>query len=387
MVCEMTRNPFTPGLPINPGQFVGRKGELQVFVQSLEQSFYGNPQNLAIMGDRGIGKSSLLRKFESVARDKNCLVVRRDIDASVDSLQMLAYFILYALKEEGKKFFPRRKKAKNAVTGFFQKYKIALSLSGFGGSVERMPSVAIQEEFYKELSEIAQNIQSHVPVTVIMLDEAEHIQNIEGAWGFLRSVFTRLLENDHHFFVVVCGKLGLFRNIKEIFSPMERFFFPRGIGLLTPDETIEAIEKPMIRNDITIAEPVKKSLVEYTDGHPFIIQVFGYYLFELGELMIDEALFQRELPNILERLKVQVFRDRYSSASPKEKRILNFMAFSKNDVFKPAEIVDSLKMKVARNLLRRLAEKDCLKRVGRGQYTFFHKLFKLYIQTEVESAQ
>ena len=389
MVFEMTKNPFTPGLPINPKQFVGRKEEIQIFVQSLEQSFYGNPQNLAIMGDRGIGKSSLLRKFESIVKEKNCLVVRRDVDASVDSLYMLAYFILYALKEEGKKFFSTSKKTKDIVNNFFQKYKASISISGFGGSIERVPSVAIQEEFHKELAEIAQNIQKHVPVTVIMLDEAEHIQNIEGAWGFMRSVFTRLLENDHHFFVIVCGKLGLFRDIKEIFSPMERFFFPREIGLMTPDETVEAIERPMANNNRAITEQVKKLLVEYTDGHPFIIQVFGYYLFELGKHKIDAKLFQKELPNILERLKVQVFKDRFDSASPTEKKMLEFMADSAKDTFKPIEIKDALKMKNAsyvRNSLKRLVEKDCLKRVGRGEYRFFHNLFKLYVQDEFKSA-
>src|SRR5208337_518286 len=241
---KMTRNPFTPGLPIDPKQFVGRKEEIRLFQQSLEQCSYGNPQNLAIMGERGIGKSSLLRKFESIVKDQNCLVVRRHVDASVNSLQALSYFILYALKEEGKVFFTKSKKTKTAVSDFFQNYKAAITIEGFGGSLEKAPPIAIQEEFYKELAAISKNIQKHIHTTVIMLDEAEHLQNIDGAGGFIRSVFTRLLENNHHYLVIISGKLGLFSNIKEIFSPMERFFFPREISLLSQEETIEAIEKP-----------------------------------------------------------------------------------------------------------------------------------------------
>jgi hypothetical protein len=219
-----------------------------------------------------------------------------------------------------------------------------------------------------------------------MLDEVEHIQAIEGAWGFLRSVFSRLLEGDHHFFVTVCGKLGLFKNIKEIFSHMERFFFPREIGLMAPDETIEVIEKPMMKNGIAITDEVKKLLVDYTDGHPFVIQVFGFYLFELGKNKIDKRTFLKELPNILERLKVQVFKDRFSLASPKERKILEFMAQSDKDSFKPAEIMESLKMKHGRLFLKRLVEKGCLNRVSRGEYTLFHKLFRLYIQNEAKSS-
>lgn len=166
---------------------------------------------------------------------------------------------------------------------------------------------------------------------------------------------------------------------------MERFFFPREIGLLSADETIEAIKKPMIKNGITITEQVEKLLIDYTDGHPFIIQVFGYYLFELGEHAINEEIFQRELPNTLKRLETQVFRDRFNSASPREREILNFMADSENEVFKPAEIADSLSMKNVRKFLRRLIEKDCLKKTGRGEYTFFHRLFRLYIQNRLQS--
>jgi len=381
----MRKNPFTPGLPADPEQFVGRKNEIRIFTQSLEQSFYGNPQNLAIMGERGIGKSSLLRKFEKIAEDKNCLVIRRDVDASVNSLQMLAYCILYALKEEGKRFFSRRKKAKNDVLEFFEKHKVAIEISGFGGSIEKAPPVAIQEEFCKKLAEIAKAVQTEVPAIVIMLDEAEHLQNIEGAWGFIRSVFTRLLENGYHFCIIVSGKLGLFKNIKEIFSPMERFFFPKEIDLLIPQETIEAIEKPMSSEGITVTDEVKKMLVEYTDGHPFIVQVFGFYLFESGKSKIDKKAFEEQLSIILDRLKAQVFKDRFDSASPDERRILEILSNSRKKVFKVADILPFLKKKnvpYTRNLLERLVKKDCLRKVGPGQYALFHRLFGLYVKAE-----
>lgn len=305
------------------------------------------------------------------------------MDASVNSIQMLAYFILSAMKAEGKRFFSRSRKARDAVSGFFSRYTISFSVAGFGGTIEgKVPVVAIQEEFYSELAEISENIQKHTPVTVIMLDEAEHLQNIEGAWGFLRSVFTRLVENDHHFFVIVSGKLGLFKDIKEIFSPMERFFFPKGISVFNSEETSEAIEKPMTENHVSIVDEVKGSIAEYTDGHPFIIQVFGFYLFELREKKIDSEIFQRELPNILERLKVQVFQDRYYSASPKEKMVLDFMASSEESVFRPVEIGNSLKIENPSQSMHRLVEKDCLRKIGYGEYTLFHKLFKQFIRIE-----
>lgn len=285
------------------------------------------------------------------------------MDSSVNSLETLSYFILNALKEEGKVFLTRTKKTRTVVSNFFGNYKISLDIAGFGGSIEKQNTlaIAIQEEFYKELVKISDNIQKDVPCTVIMLDEAEHLQSIDGAWGFLRSVFTRLLENERNYLVIISGKLGLFSNIKEIFSPMERFFFPKEISFLSPEETIEAIEKPMNENKIEINEKVKKQLIDYTDGHPFIIQVFGYYLFQTGQKQIDDPLFQKELPMIQKRLETQVFKDRFEAASIKERLILKYMAeYSKNS-FRPIDIVDSLTIKKdqVRPLLKRLLEKDC----------------------------
>jgi len=221
-----------------------------------------------------------------------------------------------------------------------------------------------------------------IPSIVIMLDEAEHLQSIDGAWGFIRSVFTRLLEKKHNYLIVVSGKLNLFKNIKEIFSPMERFFFPKEIGNLNKEETIEAIEKPLTENNVSISNEVKNLFAEFTDGHPFVIQVFGYYLFELGEKTIDLGLFNEELPRILDRLRVQVFQDRYYSASPSEKKILDYMANSTKTVFRPTEIKKHFNFKNPRTLMSRLVKKDCLRKKGVGKYMLYHKLFKSYILNE-----
>ena len=96
------KNPFKPGKPVDPEYFGGREKELETFRQYLRYSIEGNPHNLAILGERGIGKSSLLRKFQQIASDENgCIVVRRELDVSVDSLSSLTLFLLEALKSEG----------------------------------------------------------------------------------------------------------------------------------------------------------------------------------------------------------------------------------------------------------------------------------------------
>lgn len=63
-------NPFSPSFPVNPKYFVNRKEAIKSFETAIQRSFKGEiptPDNIAILGRWGVGKSSLLRKFESIA--------------------------------------------------------------------------------------------------------------------------------------------------------------------------------------------------------------------------------------------------------------------------------------------------------------------------------
>jgi hypothetical protein len=116
-------------------------------------------------------------------------------------------------------------KAKHKIESFFSSYKLGASILGTGMTIERIqPSMISQDAFCRDLMQIWNGIKNDVSAVVFLLDEAEHLQEIKGAWGFLRSVFTRVSEQGWRYMLVVSGKLGLFRSIKGIFSPMERFF-------------------------------------------------------------------------------------------------------------------------------------------------------------------
>jgi Cdc6-like AAA superfamily ATPase len=51
-------NPFNPQQPAKPHFFVGREQERKSFETFLLQTIHSSPMNLAITGDRGMGKTS-----------------------------------------------------------------------------------------------------------------------------------------------------------------------------------------------------------------------------------------------------------------------------------------------------------------------------------------
>src|SRR3989339_2119634 len=53
-------NPFRPNSPVYTGMFAGRIKEIDRIDELLYQAKLANPANILIIGERGIGKSSLL---------------------------------------------------------------------------------------------------------------------------------------------------------------------------------------------------------------------------------------------------------------------------------------------------------------------------------------
>jgi len=186
----MAVNPFTPGRTVDPQFFAGRGSEIDRFTMFLKSAKGGNPMNLAILGERGIGKSSLLRKCERLVKKEKCVAVRIDLDVSVDSIDSLVFQILSGIKREGSlhsKLFSLSEK----IRSFFNEYRVSIGL--LGSSFQATKSgVSSSLEALDELRRIWDNITPGVSGVIIMMDEAEQLERIEGGLQFLRNIFGRL---------------------------------------------------------------------------------------------------------------------------------------------------------------------------------------------------
>lgn len=376
-------NPFTPGHTVDPQFFAGRKKEIEKFKMFLKNTCQGNPMNMAILGERGIGKSSLLRTCENLARAKRCIVVRVDLDAAISTINDLVITILQEIKQEGgaySKIFKASEKAKR----FFDTYNISAGIMGVSLSLDRHKQT-FSHETRLELKKVWCIVKEYVPAIVIMLDEAEQLEHIEGCLQFFRNTFSRIAEEKMNFMLLLSGKLSLFRKIKEIHSPLARFFNPVSLSELNSEESIEAIEKPLSSSNFKFTDEVKNKIVEVSQGHPYIIQLFGFYLCEkAASQIINGNTYKASFPMIMDSLSKQLFEDYYHSSSPLEQKILRAIAEEKESVLDFSLIVKKVTHppnKVS-YLLNRLCEKDCLKKVSRGHYKLFHNLFREYLRGE-----
>jgi hypothetical protein len=74
-----------PNFPARPDEFVGRRQHIEAFRYALQQGLTaGRTSSFAILGDWGIGKSSLLLKFAAVCSEPAFAILPVPFSASSD---------------------------------------------------------------------------------------------------------------------------------------------------------------------------------------------------------------------------------------------------------------------------------------------------------------
>ncbi len=375
----MIPDPYIPEQVVDPEDFIGRCEEIEKFKTFLGFSIRSKPRNIAIIGDWGIGKTALLRKFEDIAIQNDSPSARFDVRKDMSLLEFQQRLLL-----EVKTALSLHEKLSVKAKDFLSNFDVSMGYAGI--SVKKMRNQTI--DFRQKLLEMWNGLKDSVPAVLVMLDNAEGLKQIPGANEELRNTFQRLSEYDCKYVLVIAGKPDLFAGITSIYEPFARFFNFIELKPFTYEEIKEVIEKPLenIPNlefeQDTISEIYRKS-----EGHPFIVKSMcsTLYIVMRGEGVITRSIVERFMPRILYDLGKKVFSDRFASASTVEQRILIAMSSfdgGRLNYSNIAEMSDTSKKKIG-TFLSRLTEKDLIKKVERGQYELFHPLFKEYLKNFV----
>ncbi|MBI5159090.1 ATP-binding protein [Candidatus Micrarchaeota archaeon] len=377
----MAVNLFRPGSIVDPEYFVGRNNEIERFKSYLKNAKEGNPHNLTILGERGIGKTSLVRYLAHLSKEEKCLVVRIELDPSIKTIDELLKHLLNELKQSGIAYSVIEK-TRAKLKGFFDKYDVSVSLFGAGVSVQKTEKAEVKTQFRYRLKEIWDKVKGDVPAIIFMIDEAEQLEAIEGALHYLRNALLRLSEEHCGYMLVLSGKLTLFKEMKELHSPLARFLNPIKLPPLSNEETKEALRKPAAASGINISKEVLEEMAKDSEGHPYIVQMMGFVVCEEAKKNVTGEVYRALRPQIIEQLELHLFEDMYNSASEEEKKILRVLAIAKKPL-SLTEFASHLKKEPSYlgTYLTRLGNSHCIRKVKRGSYELFHSLFGEYIRT------
>jgi len=384
-------NPFNPKHPVEPIFFVNRKEILNTFIRTLKRSVEAKPDNLAVLGDWGLGKTSVLRKFESIALTqlKGIKIFSAFVELTPATSKDFTSFITRVRDEIERSFkvvdLPILAKLKKEIIPNWRIRSV-----DFGITLERREqekrnrsSVTIFEDTLRDLWETLVSLK--IDIVLLCIDDLHYLaQQHPDALYDIRGVFQRLAMDGCKYYLAVSAKDLLFFRAKEFAEPFTRFFDRFKLDTFDLEGTRNAITNPLrlSKSSIMVDEEVILRIHKLTQGHPYFIHFIMQDLVELKEKgALTNEFFYANYPKIAKHLAREKFDDDLHLASEMDQRVLFEMAkFNKTEVT-PSE----LKSKSARVALRRLVnDKGLVKKNGRGRYHIYHPLFKQYLRIRGE---
>ena len=303
-------NPYDFQNPVGrPQAFAGRAKALSDIRYYLDQATETRPTNLAIIGSRASGKTSLLNMISHDAIERNIVVVRINFDASHARSQLTFFAKIFdALISEvvkhnrpngdGNCFGGRggslmRQYAdcmvgsqstdwENSELNFPNFYAKAVARDNFEAPI---PQNFISDDFDVITTEVGR------PIALVM-DECNVIVENQSILQAMRHMFQGL----DKYMLVLTGTEELFPMIDNIYSPVGRGFKRLEVGCFTEtNETYECMKLPCTTAGISIdalasfapekgmPEDFKTSALEdlhaFTGGNPHEIQLACHFMF------------------------------------------------------------------------------------------------------------
>lgn len=366
--------------------FFGRKSILDLLKRRVIDLKEGYRQNIAFLGDRFIGKSSLLCKFIADLDDEAIVAIYLDLEHKnfqfffskfVGSIlyrfskmhQLVCHEDINLLMESTKKYIPQTVEAIKKIQANMAKGKMAESYRDL---------IALPELFTLESGKFC----------VIILDEFHHLEDFTVPNVF-QDLGRKIMTQKRCLYIVASSLGGVARHI--ISERLSLLFGNFEMIQVTPFD-VKTSQEFIAQNlrDIKISENLRNFLIDFTGGHPFYLNIICQKIMTLCSVYSQSEVF---LPLLTQAIENTIF-SRWSVLSRHFELAVNNLWMSKgnrtvlpilislsNGKHKLQEISDTLK--VAKNFVtqkvNRLIELGVVVKNGNFYY-IQDKLLKYWIK-------
>lgn len=310
-------NAFQPAKEVRtPDRFAGRE-------KAVEEAYYGlltEGSNIAVVGNRGIGKSSLARQVLKMAQGDTELLekygysIKERLDflpiyfACDDSVSTTSDLLKRLLTSRSCLLdwiydIPNAKQELDSLSS-----KLNLGVGSIGGDstnkVEKKSAVSshsIDTVFLNVLRSIVNSGVSENGI-LIVVDEFDQIDDPSGFSKLLKSIAT----NVPNVKFVVVGVAQDIRNLIDEHKSADRLFAGSIVKLdsMEDDELGEIIDiaEDSIDGYIEFSEEGKKQIVSLAQGHPYMVHLVGKYALRIAFREDRQTVNLEEVNDALEAI-------------------------------------------------------------------------------------
>ena len=195
-------NPFKPNYPIYGGLFAGRFKEIERIDDALYQTSHDNPTNLMFIGERGIGKTSLLLLTKYFAngdivldrKKHNFLTLQLNINSNTTISDFIIKFKNQLQRELHK--INKTQKVVDNIWGFVKKMEISgFKINDTAGTTSEQLIDDFTYSFSETINELTKGNEIKKEGIVVIIDEADTACKELRLGAFLKSLTETLVEN------------------------------------------------------------------------------------------------------------------------------------------------------------------------------------------------
>jgi len=374
----MKNNPFRKRTGILPSYFTGRENELNELEKIYNSTKMGVPGHLILYGPKGIGKTSLLLKFqEKITNLDDVYSVRIPlIEGDFEDIYSL---IIEKCSDT----------LDINIGHFWEKISsLGINIPFIGGvSVSReIPKTSPAVAFEKILNVIYDELGADNPVLILLFDDLQRIMGNDETMKILSILQNALVElnlKGKNIMFVATGSEDIFNKIQDKLDSAVRIFEPYLIGPLSYGEVCDAINIPAEEQSVAFEEDVLKEIYELSDGIPYYMQILAYSCFEESNDDNEVTMVEFEKASVyaLNILAQREFKSLFSKSTTEERKILCLMAESDKTILSYSYIKENANLNSEPSaLLKNLVNKNMIIKPSRGKYKLKNNLFKLYLQ-------
>lgn len=370
-------NPFNPNSVVSTNLFAGRSFQVDGICKKLKSIKLNMPVSFFIHGERGIGKTALVKLIKYVSSMK---------DKELHDLNLLTSYysvedgqeISSVLQESVNKIADNMDKDTISMVGsklgnLFKNGKFEIGAYGFNIGIEAgknasisQKEITIKDQTAGILSNLIDAINEENPKNperkkdgiLIIIDEVHNLADLSGSASILRNIITTLdVDGKGRISFIL---VGYNEDVEKFFlkdSSSRRTFDLIPLTVMPENEAVDVLKKGFNAAEITWDEDALKQNILVAGGYPHSIQVIGHSLIHSDK---DGNINQEDWDNATIE----------ATFALKSKEFSSMYSFNKH-----LTICDTILQELANKNIP-LSKKDLNKNIGKNIYQYIPKLLK-----------
>jgi hypothetical protein len=301
---------FQPTFGNRPDQYIGRDGEIEQFMEGLQEPIGSRNRCTLFLGQRGMGKTALLLELSDRATKAGYVVAR------VTAHEGMPKAIIEQLQLNGSQYFKEEKRKMTGMTAGVLGFSLGLT---FSEAAER------QYGFRSKMSLLCDKLAEKGKGALILIDEVR----TSAAMREVASAYQELVGDGKN---VAIAMAGLPHAVSSVLNDSVLTFLNRAckveLGLISTNLIRAYYERSFRSIGIKISDEMLDRATLATRGFPYLMQLIGYYVIQYTPEggNVDAAVMDKAEKAAMGDMEDNVFKPILSPLSDNDKIFLKALA-------------------------------------------------------------